>query len=126
MTKAQFITTPAGEQLVLMPREEYEALLRGATEEAADIAAIDESRLALAEGRRTAIPADVVFAMTRGVNPVKALRELRGLTQVQLAEQASIAVSHLSQIERGKAPGNRSRKALAKALGVQESLLVDD
>ena len=97
-----------------------------AIEEAADVAAIDESRGALADGRRSAIPGEVVFAMARGVNPVKALRKWRGLTQVQLAEQAAIAVSHLSQIERGKAPGNRTRKAIADVLGVPESLLVDD
>ena len=126
MTKAQFITTPGGEDLVLLPRAEYDALLAGALEEIDDLRAIDESRRALAEGRRVEIPGELVFAMGRGEHPVRVFRKWRALTQSELAAKAEISTSHLSQIERGKAPGNRTRKALADVLGVPESLLVDD
>jgi transcriptional regulator with XRE-family HTH domain len=48
------------------------------------------------------IPAQVVFGLTGGENPVKVWREHRGLTQQQLAGSAGISVPFLSQIERGK------------------------
>lgn len=125
MVKAQFITTPGGEQLAILSRADYEALL-AEIEDAADHRAIEESRRAVAEGRDILLPGDVGFAIGLGENIVKVLRKWRGLTQEQLAEKTGLAKNYVSRIERGQAPGNKARKALAAALAVPETLLIDD
>ncbi len=125
MTKAQYFKTPNGEEFAILPRADYEALL-DELEEASDVAAVKESMRAVAEGRDILLPGDVGFAIGRGENIVKVLRKWRGLTQEQLAEKTGLAKNYVSRIERGQAPGNKARKALAAALAVPETLLIDD
>lgn len=58
---------------------------------------------------------------------VRELREMRGLTQVQLAEKAQIAISHVVVIESTQ-PGNPSRQILqrlARALDVPAKRLLE-
>ena len=57
--KAQFITTPNGEELAIIPRAEYEALVAlaaEAEEDAADLALYDERKAELAKDRNAALP----------------------------------------------------------------------
>jgi transcriptional regulator with XRE-family HTH domain len=50
---------------------------------------------------------------------LRALREARSLTRAQLADKASVGLSHLGRLERGKAsPGVDLLDRLAKSLGV--------
>lgn len=125
MSKAYIWKTPGGEELAVLPRADYEAMLTE-LEDLADHASIEEMRRARAEGRAVLIPAAVTFAMAEGENPVRALRKWRGLTQEQLAEKAGITASYLSQVERGHAPGNKARRALAAVLGVPETMLIEE
>lgn len=67
-----------------------------------DIQDYDRAKAALGAGREEIIPAEVVFALVEGENPVKVWREYRQLTQQQLADAAGIRVPFLSQIESGK------------------------
>lgn len=100
----------------------YRRLLQDA-EMLEDIRAYDEAKQALAEGTEETIPAEVVFALLDGGNPVKVWREYRGLTQQQLADAAGISKPYLSQIENGKRTGSATvLRSLAKALAVD----VDD
>ncbi len=57
---------------------------------------------------------------------IKALRELRGLTQGQLAYKASTAASHISLLENDGRPGAHAATlaAIAKALGTTVDYLV--
>ena len=50
---------------------------------------------------------------------LRGLREARNLTRAQLAEKASVGLSHLGRLERGKAsPGLDLLDRLAKSLGI--------
>ncbi len=61
----------------------------------------DRIKSDLDNGEET-IPAEVVFALLDGENPVKVWREYRGLTQAREAAAAGVSVPYLSQIETGK------------------------
>jgi phage repressor protein C with HTH and peptisase S24 domain len=64
-------------------------------------------------------------SMDMKISPIRALRKAKKLTIEQLAEQAGISAAFLSRIERGeREPGNRSRRELAKVLGVTPSELM--
>lgn len=82
-------------------------------EELEDIRDYDEAKAELERGEDELIPAEVVFVILDGENPVKIWHEFRGLTQQQLAGAAGISKPYLSQIETGKRNGT-----LAKALQV--------
>lgn len=50
---------------------------------------------------------------------LRELRQAKGLTQAELAQQAHVALSHLSKLERGEAaPGLDLLDRLARALGI--------
>jgi transcriptional regulator with XRE-family HTH domain len=59
---------------------------------------------------------------------VRAVRELRGLTQEKLAKVAKISKESIYRIEKGEQPGTRqtTRVALAKALNVEPDVLTGD
>jgi transcriptional regulator with XRE-family HTH domain len=58
---------------------------------------------------------------------IRALRRHQGLTQHELAGLARINQGYLSVIERGaRMPGRRALQALARAIGVAESVLIGD
>ena len=85
--------------------------------ETEDIRAYDEAKAALAAGTEELVPAEVVFALLDGANPIKTWRKYRGLRQQQLAEAAGISKPYLSQIEAGKRTGSAAvLRALADAL----------
>jgi DNA-binding XRE family transcriptional regulator len=65
------------------------------------------------------LPAEMVYALLEGANPIRIWREHRGLSQQQLAEAASISKPYLSQLEMGKREASqRVIRRLAKALRV--------
>lgn len=107
-THVQHITTPAGEELVILPRAEYEALVMGVNEDDeddADVAAFDAAIADLAAGVDERLPAEVSAAVLKGASRLTAWRKYRGWTQQALAEAAAIGQGYLSEIERGQKPG---------------------
>ena len=122
MPHPQFIETPGGEQMVILPRKEYEQLCEAA-EDTADVLAFDEAKHRLAAGEDELIPAAFANRILDGENPVRVWREYRGLSVKDLAAKAEISAAYLSQIEGGAREGSISTmKALAMAL----SLDLDD
>ena len=115
MGKVQIIRTPSGEELVVLPRADYDALVAGVQsigaddddEDAADIAVFDERMAELRSNRDAALPAEVSQAMLRGATLVQALRKWRGVKQQDLAAKAELAQGYLSDIERGRGHGSR-------------------
>ena len=99
----QTITTPAGEEMVVMPRADYEALLaqrQEAFEEGADAAAF---AAALANMRpEDVLPAEVTADILAGKGRVRAFREWRGLDQETLARDSAIPQEELMRIEAGE------------------------
>jgi transcriptional regulator with XRE-family HTH domain len=69
------------------------------------------------------IPQPVQTAMARGAQPVKALREWRGLTQDALADRSCLAISQVQRAERGGEIPVAAMRLIARALGVPETVL---
>jgi DNA-binding XRE family transcriptional regulator len=71
------------------------------------------------------LPANVVYTLVDGENPVNVWREYRQLTQQQLAEAAGISVPFLSQIETGKRKASiKVMAGLAKTLRIAMDELI--
>jgi DNA-binding XRE family transcriptional regulator len=100
MNAPQIIKTPAGEELVVLPKADYEALVHAADEameDAADIAIYDARK---ADPVAAApLPADISMAILRGESRLRAVRKWRGLTQSELANRAGLTQGFLSDLE---------------------------
>ena len=120
MAEPQIIRTPSGEEMVVIPRREYERLIAAAHDEDADDVAIYDARKAELSGDPDALlPAQVSAAMLRGDSRFKALRRWRGLSQSALAAKAGVGQGYLSDIEnRRRAGAPETLERLARALDV--------
>ena len=100
--------------MVTIPRAEYDRLVAD-SEMLADLAAYDAARAEAGEG----MPLAVFSRIVSGENPVKVIREWRGLTQAELARRAELHRVQLHDIETGKSRGSvDTLKAIAVALDV--------
>lgn len=119
----QTITSPSGDELVVLPRAEYENLVRlaaEAEEDAADVAIYDARK---AEGS-PALPADVTMAMLKGDSRLKALRTWKDVGQVKLASDIGTSQGFISDLENGRRGlTDEVRKRIAKALDIPEEWL---
>ena len=113
MNPVHVITTPNGEELVVLARSDYEALLE-VVEDAADRAAVDARR------DEPALPHETVLAVLRGeLHPVAAWRKACGMTQAELGARADVRGATISDIESGKSAGRFDvMQRIAAALGV--------
>lgn len=126
MTLAKRIVTPGGEDLVLLPREEYERLVEAA-EDLADVSAYDEAKRKLATGEDEMVPAAIVDRLLAGEHPVRVWRDHRCMSARDLADAALISPSYLSQIETGRREGTLETMArIARALRIDLDDLVRD
>jgi hypothetical protein len=121
MSGPQIIRTPSGEELVVLPRAEYEALLERAdhnAEDADDVAIYDARKAELAAGG-VVLPPEVSAAILRGDSRLKAIRSWRGETQLRLNSMTGIGQGYLSDLESGRRTGTPETIAkLAQALNV--------
>ena len=121
MSEPQNIRTPSGEELVVLPRAEYEALLERADHEAedADDVAIYDARKAELAARGVMLPPEVSAAILRGDSRLKAIRNWRDETQLHLSFKTGIGQGYLSDLENGRRAGTPETIAkLAQALDV--------
>jgi DNA-binding XRE family transcriptional regulator len=129
--KPQFIKTE-GEELVVLPRRDYEALVKRAkkvSNEGEKIARIvKKSDEALAAGDEVELPSKVAEAIARGENPLRVIREWRGMTQMYLGEtKTNVGQSTISALESGSRRGTTAVwKQLARVLEVPMDILVPD
>mgnify|MGYP001767221413 FL=1 len=127
MGDPQFIRTPSGEELVVLTRADYDALLEAlaeAEEDAADLAVYD-ARKAELTAPDDVLPAQVSAALLRGARLLEALRDWRGMTQTRLAEATGLAQGYLSDLERGRRQGTpETLTRIAAALDVPAKWLV--
>jgi ribosome-binding protein aMBF1 (putative translation factor) len=108
----QKIITPGGDTLVVMPLEEYEALL-----DAADVADANRVLAEIAAGRQEWVPSEIVDRLLDGENRIRVWREHRGLSATDLATRAEISAGYLSELETGKKTGTvDTLRKLANAL----------
>ena len=110
--------TPSGDEMVVLLRSEYDALVEAA-ETMADVAAYDRFKEKLAAGEEEMIPAEFVYRLMDGENPIRVWRDFRGLASKELASAIGISAAYLSEIETGKKEGSVSvLKSIAKILRV--------
>lgn len=118
----QTIKTDTGEELVVISRRDYDALLAQLGDEDAE----DRMTLLIAAESRSEmpLPQPVSNAILAGDSVLKAVRLWRGLTQVELADAAGVTQSFLSEIEaRSKSGSAKTLANLAKCLDIPESWL---
>jgi DNA-binding XRE family transcriptional regulator len=127
--KAQTITSPSGDELVVLPRSDYEALVAAAAgrdEDAEDIAIYGRRQAELAAGVDARLPPEVSARLLKGESLLKALRNWRDETQMHLAFKTGIAQGYLSDLESGRRKGTaETLKMIAQALDVPAQWLVD-
>ncbi len=117
----QVILKEGKPEYAVIPYEVYVRLVEDA-EMLEDIRVYDAAARALANGEEL-VPADVVYALLDGANPIRVWREYRRLPQGALAAAAGISSSYLSQLETGKRTGTAEvLSAIAGILNVD----VDD
>ena len=108
------------EETITLTRTEYDALVQRCDELEDRLAAIDADN-----GVR--VSHEVALAIIGGKSPMLAFRNHQGVTLRELSEKTGLAVSYLSEIERGRKAGSAS--ALARIAGALDttidSLLVD-
>jgi DNA-binding XRE family transcriptional regulator len=126
--KSQIIHTD-GEDLVVITRSNYEALLARAGDEASEDAMtariVEATDAKIARGEDVALPAAVWDAIESGEHPIRAIRKYRGVTQSDVAQRAGLRQGYIADIEAGRKTGSAaSLKAIAAALGVPLDVLV--
>jgi DNA-binding XRE family transcriptional regulator len=133
MTKVQIITTPSGDELVVLLRADYDALVAASVTEEIDIEAEDLDDLAIAEARMAEfvaagalkLPPEVCAGLLRDESLIKALRKWRGIKQGELAAKAGLAQGYLSDIESRRKKGTETTlRAIAAALDAPPEWLV--
>jgi len=83
------------------------------------IAAAREMLRRVKTGEEEVFPGEIANRLIEGENPIKVFRDLRGLTQAQLAEKVGTNKVYVSQLERGERQGSLSLlRKLADALRV--------
>jgi hypothetical protein len=107
MDEPQTIRTPAGEELVVLSRQDYEHLvsaLAEAEEELADIATLDQRQADLASGDNKILPAEVCRRLLDGQGRLQAIREWRGQSRSTIAESLRLDDATLARIEAKRTP----------------------
>ena len=119
MNKPQIITSPSGEELVVVPRRDYEDLVDASIARKVDVA--------LASGREELLTAEETAALVAAPAPLAFWRRKRGQTQTHLAGLIGVSQNFLSDLERGKATGDVTLYAkLARCLDVSIEDLVPE
>ena len=113
----QIIMKEGAPEYAVLPYDIYLRLIEDA-EMLADIQDYDGAVQAIADGEEL-IPAEVVYALLDGGQPIRVWREYRGLSQAEVAAKAGISGSYLSQLESGKRDGTTEvLSAIAAVLDV--------
>lgn len=125
--KVKFKMTSDGE-VAIVPRAEYERLrdlAREAEEDFGTARLVARAKKEIAGGAPV-LPKEIVDRLASGENPIRVLRQFRGLTQAELAtaEGIQITQNYLSDLENGKRKGPLAlHRKFAQVLGVPLELL---
>jgi DNA-binding XRE family transcriptional regulator len=122
MKKVQRITSPNGEEMVLLSVAEYERLTEAA-EDLRDSLIAERSRGKIESGEEELITHAEMKELLTAKTPLAFWRKKRGMTQDALAQETGVAQGFLSEIEAGQKPGTAATlKKIADALRIK----VDD
>jgi DNA-binding transcriptional regulator YiaG len=120
MGQVRFIRSAEGEELAVLPRADYEALIAGLDDEDEDdIALYDQRKAELLSGKESFLPPEVSILILKGDSRLKAIRRWRKIKQNDLARQCGIGQGYLSDLEsRRRAGSPETIAALATSLDV--------
>ena len=128
--EAKIIVTADGERYAAIPLEEFRAFqqtLEYLVDELEDLRA-EQIAGRIDRGEEELIPSEMVRrVIVDDEQPLKVIREWRGLSQEELAQKAGTTKGYISQIEtRHRKPGRKLLFRLAKALDVPLDLLLEE
>ncbi|WP_018700665.1 helix-turn-helix domain-containing protein [Amorphus coralli] len=127
MTDYPTIITPGGEELVLVPRADFDALIARRDEDAGDIGLADAIVAGVRNGDIATLSDAEADLLLEAPTALSGWRKIRGLTQVSLSSEAGISQNYLSELERGKRGGTTDVLArLARVLRVRIDDLIDE
>jgi len=122
MTEHTLIRTPGGEELVLVPRAEYDALrarIAEFEEDEADVAAYDAAKAAMGDGSPRTISPDAMKGWL-----IRHHRKARSITQGALAEATGLKQGYISDLESGRRRGSAETiDKIADALGLEPMIV---
>jgi hypothetical protein len=125
MANPQIFKTPCGEEFVILPRSEYDALVAGAgedAEDAADISLFDERVAAYEAGHNPDLPEAVTESLRKGDSLLKALRDWRDMTQQHVAQRTGLPQGYISELEVHRKAGTmETLRKIAEALEIDPS-----
>lgn len=120
---AHMFKTPSGEEMVIMPKAEFDRLVLAANENES-LRLAEEVLARIESNAEETFPSELVDRLLAQDQPVRALREYRGLTTSALARMSGISRVYLSQIETGERVGTvETLIRIAKALGVDLEMI---
>jgi DNA-binding XRE family transcriptional regulator len=118
--------TPKGEEIVILSRSEYDALVE-AREDAEDVAVARAALARMTAGIEDMLTSREVDALLAAPTPLAFWRKKRNKTQAALAAEASVAQGYISEIEAGRKTGDvMVLRRIAKALSITLDDLVPD
>jgi len=127
--KPQIIITPGGEELVVLPKADFDALVAASEsldEDDADAAVFDARMADLKAGRDQRLPVPVSAALLRGESLLQALRHWRAVPRMELSFRTGVTQGSISDLDAGRREGTRETLSqLAKALGVDGAWLTE-
>ena len=122
MGNVQIIHTASGEELVVMDRRDYDALMSLVSdidEDEDDVAMYDARKAEIVASGETPLPEAVSAAVLKGDSLLKAVRRWRGISQTAIAEKIGIGQGYLSDLEsRRRAGTSDTLRRLAETLDV--------
>ena len=124
----QIIRSDGADELVVLTRSDYDALLAAAGDPEAEQRAVarigEATAAAIAAGDEHVLPDWLALATARGEAPLKVVRRRLRHTQQEIASACGVTQGFLSEVEGGrKAPNAAMRARLAAALGVDPAWL---
>ena len=108
------------QEAVTIPRQEYDALLERNSE-------LEDALAAMQSEDEIRVPHQVALAIINGERPIVAYRKHKSMTLQDLSENTGLAVSYLSEIERGRKAGSvAALSRIANALDTTIDVLVSE
>ena len=119
----QILNTAGDDELIVMSRLDYDALLAAAgdadAEERVASRIADAARSALASGEEILLPDWLVYATLDGKSPLQAIRDQAGVSREHVSDTSGVSVALLQGLEDGTVLATEAlRDKLAVALAV--------
>ena len=129
MDRIKTFKTPSGDEMVIMPKADYDQLLAEHDDESGDDSTRDARKVLrrVQAGTEPLIPVEV-YKMNKieGLSRIRAWRSYRGLSIAALAHKIKKSQPYLTQIENGTRKGTLATMAkLAAALGTTVDCIMD-